>query len=169
MDDTPPISRVRRRERAVEDEAWIRDYLCRAQYGSVATELAGQPSINPVIFVYEPEGRALSFHTGRAGRIYSTLTSNPRVCFNSSRMLGLTAGASAADFDVAYESVTVYGRAELIDDPVEAARLLRLLLEKYFPDLRYGEDYTAPTEEQLARTAVWRVAVEAWSGKRNVP
>ncbi len=167
MDDAPPIGPVRRRDRAVEDDAWVRDFLLRAQYGSVATEAAGQPFINPVVFVYEPESHALFFHTGREGQIFANLAANPRLCFGASHLLGLRPGASAAQFDVAYESVAVFGRAELVEEREEAARVLRLILEKYFPELRYGEDYAAAASDQLARTAVWRVPVRVWRGKRN--
>jgi len=167
MNQGQPINRVRRRERAVEDDAWIRGFLEEIQYGSVASEQEGQPFINPVVFVYEAATHALYFHTGRAGRVYANLMANPRVCFNACRMLGLKAAPAASGFDVAYESVTVFGRAECLAEEAEATRVLRLLVERYFPELRYGEDYAPVTAEQAARTAVWRVRVEAWSGKRN--
>ena len=162
-----PIHHIRRRERAVEDDAWISSFLQRAQFGSVASVEEGQPFINPVIFVYEPTAHALYFHTGRAGRIYANLTANPRLCFNACEMIGLIAGTAAAGFDVVYESVMVFGQAQVIAEAAEATHVLQLLLAKYFPHLRYGEDYQPIVPEQLTPTAVWRVPVEAWSGKRK--
>jgi len=41
------------------------------------------------------------------------------------------------------------------------------LLKKYAPHLAYGEDYRAITPEELKRTAVYRVDIEAWSGKKK--
>lgn len=163
-----PINRVRRRDRAVEDEAWIRAFLRQAPYGVVASESGGQPFVNPVVFAYDEESNALYFHTGRKGRIFANIAANPRVCFSACRMLGVESDVSAASCDVQYESVIVFGRARVLDDDAQAERGLLLLLEKYLPDLRYGEDYRAITAEQLARTAVYRVEIEAWSGKRNV-
>jgi nitroimidazol reductase NimA-like FMN-containing flavoprotein (pyridoxamine 5'-phosphate oxidase superfamily) len=55
----------------------------------------------------------------------------------------------------------------VVEDPGEAARGLRLLLERCAPHLRYGEDYRAVTEDELKRTAVYRVDIEAWSGKQK--
>ncbi len=82
-------------------------------------------------------------------------------------MLGVESGATAATCTVGYESVTVFGAAECLTEEEEATEALKLLLARYSPDRRYGVDYTPITPEQLARTAVWRVRVEAWSGKRN--
>jgi hypothetical protein len=163
-----PINRVRRRDRAVEDDAWIRAFLREAPYGVVATESGGQPFMNPVVFAYDEESNSLYFHTGRKGRIFANIAANPRVCFNACRMLGVKFNVSASSCDVQYESVIVFGRARVLDDDAQAERGLRLLLSKHLPDLRYGEDYHVVTAEQLARTAVYRIEIEAWSGKRNV-
>jgi hypothetical protein len=163
-----PISRVRRRDRAVEDDEWIRAFLRAAQFGVVASESHGQPFMNPVVFAYEDASSALYFHTGRQGRIFANIRANPRVCFSACRMLGLISGDSAASFDVSYESVIVFGRARVLDNPAQAERALRFLLAKYAPGLCYGQDYRPVTAEQLARSAVYQIDIEAWSGKRNV-
>jgi nitroimidazol reductase NimA-like FMN-containing flavoprotein (pyridoxamine 5'-phosphate oxidase superfamily) len=162
-----PINRVRRRDRAVEDDAWIRAFLQQARYGVVATECDGQPFMNPVVFAYDQETHAIYFHTGRAGRIFANISRNPRVCFNASRMGAVIPAATSAGCDVEYESVVVFGKAEVLSDAAEATHALRLLLEKYDPERKYGVDYQPITPEQLARTAAYRVRVEAWSGKRN--
>jgi len=162
-----PINRVRRRDRAVEDEDWIRSFLQQARYGVVATECQGQPFTNPVVFVYDQATHAVYFHTGRAGRIFANISKNPRVCFNASKMGAVIPSATAAGCDVEYESVVVFGKAEVLAEEAEAVYGLRLLLEKYDPSRQYGVDYQPVTPEQLARVAVYRVRVEAWSGKRN--
>ena len=41
---------------------------------------------------------------------------------------------------------------------------LTLLLDKYFPHLHSGQDYRAITGDELARTTVYRIAIDAWSG-----
>lgn len=162
-----PINRVRRRDRAAGDD-WIRSFFQQAPYVVVATECDGQPFINPVVFVYDVETHAIYFHTGRAGRIFANISRNPRVCVNASRMGAVVPSSTAAGYSVEYESAIAFGKAEVLADEEEAARALRLLLEKYDPDREYGVDYQPVTPEQLARTAVYRVRVEAWSGKTNV-
>jgi hypothetical protein len=162
-----PINRVRRRNRAVEDDQWIRSFLTGAQYGVVATESDGQPFLNPLLFAYDAEINTLYFHGTRAGRMFANIAANNRVCFNTCTMGRLLANPRAAGFDVEYQSVNVFGRLGVLDDAEEATRALRLLLEKYFPQLAYGKDYQSITPEQLARTAVYALRVEAWSGKKN--
>jgi hypothetical protein len=73
----------------------------------------------------------------------------------------------ALEFSVEYEGVTAFGRAHHVEDPAEAARALQLILDRYAPHLRPGRDYRGVTEEELARTAVWRVDIESWVGKRK--
>ena len=61
----------------------------------------------------------------------------------------------------------MFGSAHAMDDRAESERALRLLLEKYFSELEYGVNYRAVTAEEVAHTAVYRLAIEAWSGKRE--
>ena len=75
--------------------------------------------------------------------------------------------STALDFTVEHAGAVVFGRACIVDDPVEAARALQLLLDKYFPRLRPGAHYRPVTAEELARTAVYRIEIEAWSGKKK--
>jgi nitroimidazol reductase NimA-like FMN-containing flavoprotein (pyridoxamine 5'-phosphate oxidase superfamily) len=172
MTETPrpaeqPLNRVRRRDRAVEDEAWIRSYLRQAPYGVLATEAKGQPFATPLNFAYDEASNSLCFHASPAGRLHANIVGNARVCFCASEMGRVMAAGAASGFDVEYASVVVYGRIRVLEDAVEATHALRLLLDKYAPGLRYGEDYKAITPEALARTAVYRLEIDAWSAKRN--
>ena len=164
-----PLNKVRRRDRAVVDDNWIRAFLREAQYAVVATESEGQPFLNPLLFVYDEQSNSIFFHTGRAGRIFANISSNPRVCLNVCHMGELIADVEAWRFTVGYDSVNVFGSTVVIEDPAAATRALSLLLAKYFPHLRYGEDYSPITSEQLAPTAVYELHIEAWSAKRHTP
>ncbi len=163
------LSRVRRRDRAVEDDHWIRSFLEAAPTCVVATESDGWPFATPLIFAYDAESHCVYFHTGRAGRLFSNVGRNPRMCLSAFKMSGLAAATRASGFDVEYESVTAFGSARVLEDAEEAVHGLRLLLDKYFPELQYGRDYDAIAGEELARTAVYRLEIDAWSGKRNPP
>jgi hypothetical protein len=68
---------------------------------------------------------------------------------------------------VEYDGVAIFGRARVLADDADRERGLRLILDKYFPHLEYGVAYRAITPEELARTAVYRIDVESWSGKRK--
>jgi uncharacterized protein len=64
--------------------------------------------------------------------------------------------------------VTVFGRASLVEDVEQAKHALQMLLDKYAPHLKPGEHYRPTTDEELKRTAVYRIDIDAWSGKRKV-
>lgn len=165
IDSLPHI--VRRRDRAVEDETWIRQMLHRAPYGYLATAHGDQPFVNSNLFVYDEAAHAIYLHTARLGRTRANVEENPRVCFSVSEMRRLLPAKTALDFSVEYAGVTVFGQASIIADAAEATHALQMLLDKYFPDLRPGKDYRPITSEEIARTAVFRIQIEQWSGKRK--
>ncbi|NTU85573.1 MAG: pyridoxamine 5'-phosphate oxidase family protein [Chloroflexales bacterium] len=158
---------VRRRDRAVEDDGWIAALLGRAAMATVAMAHEGQPFINSNLFVYDAGRHAIYLHTARYGRTRSNVEADERVCLSVSEMGRLLPADAALEFSVEYAGVTVFGRASVVADADEAAHGLQLLLDKYFPHLRPGEHYRGITPEELARTSVYRIDIDEWSGKRK--
>jgi nitroimidazol reductase NimA-like FMN-containing flavoprotein (pyridoxamine 5'-phosphate oxidase superfamily) len=95
------------------------------------------------------------------------VAANERVCFSISEMGRLLPADVALEFSVEYAGVTIFGRASIITDEAEQTYALQMLLDKYFPHLRPGQDYRAITSEELQKTAVYRIEIEQWSGKRK--
>lgn len=164
---TIPFAQVKRKDRAIEDESWIRELLDRAAVGVLATVNDGQPYINTNLFVYNQAAGVIYMHTARTGRTRTNVEGNPRVCFSVSEMGRLLPADTSLDMSVEYASVVVFGRASVVADDAEAVRALESLLRKYFPHLEYGKDYRSIQSEELARTAVYRIQIEQWSGKRK--
>ncbi|MBX0326141.1 pyridoxamine 5'-phosphate oxidase family protein [Oscillochloris sp. ZM17-4] len=162
-----PRAEVKRKDRAVDDDAWIADLLARAPIGYLATVADGQPFINSNLFVYDPTRGAIYMHTARYGRTRANLDVAERVCLSVSEMGRLLPAEVALEFSVEYSGVAVFGSARVIDDPEEATHGLQILLDKYFPHLRPGEHYRPIIAEELARTSVYRIDIEEWSGKRK--
>jgi uncharacterized protein len=163
-----PPEYVRRTDRAVEDEAWIREFLHHAPIGYLATVHEGQPFINSNLFVYDEAAHAIYLHTARFGRTRSNVEADERACFTVSEMGRLLPADEALEFSVEYSGVAVYGKAAIIEDSAEAKHALQLLLDKYAPHLKPGVHYRPTTDDELKRTAVYRVQIDAWSGKRKV-
>jgi nitroimidazol reductase NimA-like FMN-containing flavoprotein (pyridoxamine 5'-phosphate oxidase superfamily) len=160
-----PPNRVRRRDRAVEDDAWIEEFLRTTPTGSLATVHDGQPFINTNLFVYNSAANAIYMHTARVGRTKANVLADERVCFSASRIGRLLPAATAFGFSVEYAGVVVFGRAHVVHDRAEAARAMQMLLDKYAPHLRPSIDYTPPSAEELARTSVYKIDIDRWSGK----
>jgi uncharacterized protein len=164
---TQPLTAMRRSDRAVEDEGWIKDFLRRTAVGTLATEHDGQPFINSNLFVYHEARHCIYMHTANVGRTRANLEQNPRVCFSVMEMGRLLPADVALEFSVEYSSVMVFGQATIITDEAEALDALQQLLDKYAPHLQPGQDYRPPVVEELKRTAVYRIQIDAWTGKRK--
>jgi len=162
-----PFAQVKRKDRSVEDEAWIREMLRRAAVGVLATVQDGQPYINSNLFVFDEAADVIYMHTARSGRTRTNIEGNARVCFSVNEMGRLLPADTSLDMSVEYASVVVFGRAAVVTDAAEAARALESLLKKYFAHLEYGKDYRSIQPDELARTAVYRIQIEEWSGKRK--
>lgn len=160
-------SRVTRQDRAIYDEEWITALLNRAGMGTLATVKDEQPFLVTLLFVYDPSRHAIYIHKGKRGRAQDNLSENPRVCFTVAEMGRLLPAVTALNFSVEYQSVVVFGSAVPVEDPVEAEQSLQALLDKYFSHLKPGIDYRPITPTELDATAVYRIDIEEWSGKRK--
>ena len=162
-----PRSQLRRRDRG-KDEAWVRDFVGAAPFGFLATvDEEGQPFLNSNLFVYDAQRHCIYLHTHRTGRTRKNLAEPEKVAFGVAGMGRLLPAPEALEFSVEYAGVTAFGTGRIVTDEAEAREALQALLDKYAPHLRPGRDYRATTDEELAQTTVYRVDVEAWSGKQK--
>ena len=162
-----PFAPVKRKDRAVEDADWIRALLARAPTGTLASAAGGQPYLHTNLFVFDPEADAIYMHTARTGRTRSSIEADPHVAFMVYEMGRLLPAATSLDMSVEFASVVVFGRAFVVTDPAQAEKALRMLLDKYFAHLEYGKDYRSIQPEEQARTSVYRIEIDQWSGKRK--
>jgi nitroimidazol reductase NimA-like FMN-containing flavoprotein (pyridoxamine 5'-phosphate oxidase superfamily) len=167
MTNRPVFEPPRRDDRAVFDESWLKAMLRRAPYGVLGTEWQGQPYVKPTLFAYEESTHAIYFHGAVEGRTRTHLEANPRTCFCVSELGRLLPADTAMNFGIEYASVVVFGETRLVPDPQEAEHGLQLLLDKYFPQFKPGEDYRPIVPEELNVTVVYRLDIERWSGKQD--
>lgn len=162
-----PANEVRRADRAVTDETWIRDFLHRAPVGYLATVHEGQPFINSNLYVYDEERHVIYMHTARVGRTRANVEASEKICFTVTEMGRLLPAKEALEFSVEYAGVVVFGTAVIVQDGAEATEALQQLLHKYAPHLQPGQDYRPPIPAELKRTAVYRLTIQSWSGKKK--
>ena len=158
---------VRRKDRAVDDDVWIVAFLQHAPMAQLATVHDGQPFIHSNLFAYDEAAHAVYMHTAPVGRTRSNVESDERACLSVSEMGRLLPSHEALTMSVEYDGVAIFGRARVLSDDAEREHGLRLILGKYFPHLAYGDDYRAITPDELARTTVYRIDIDRWSGKRK--
>lgn len=167
MSTPTDLTRLRRADRGVDDDAWIKDFLRRAPMGALATVADGQPFINSNLFVYDESAHAIYLHTARQGRTRANVEGDSRVCFSVSEMGRFLPADTALEMSVEYAGVLVFGRGSVVTDNDEARCALQLLLDKYCPHLRPGRDYRPITDDELSRTSVFRIQINEWSGKKK--
>ncbi len=163
----PPQDPIRRRNRAVEEEAWIRDLLHRAPTCVMGTVHEGWPFLNPNLFVFDEAAHALYLHTAGAGRTRSNIEEDGKVCVSVTEFGRLLPGPRAADFSTEYASVIIFGRASVVTDPGEIRRAFERQLEKYCSHLKSGADYEPFTDTQMMRAAMYRIDIERWTAKEH--
>jgi nitroimidazol reductase NimA-like FMN-containing flavoprotein (pyridoxamine 5'-phosphate oxidase superfamily) len=158
---------AQRRLEHVQDDAWIRDFLNRAQIGHIATRWDEQPFINPSTFWYDAERHEIIFHSNIVGRVRANSERHEQVCFEASEFGRLLPSNVALEFSIQYESVIAFGRIRILQDAEEKQRALYGLIGKYFPAMTAGREYRPITAKELKRTSVYAITVDSWSGKRN--
>jgi hypothetical protein len=163
----PSDSSPRRTEYAVDDDEWIREFLADHPAGVLGTVAGGRPFLTPLVFAYDEQRHALYVHLSTEGRTAANVSNAPEVAFNVFEMGRVLPGDDAGSFDNEYASVTVFGRAELLEDPDEKRRGLELLMAKYAPHLEPGADYTPAAATKIEDTGVIQIQITAWSGKRK--
>jgi len=160
-------SAIRRRDRG-EGEAWVKAYMTEATWGFMATVGEdGQPFLNSNLFVYDADRHCIYLHTHRTGRTRDNMDVADRVVFSVAAMGRLLPAPEALEFSVEYSGVMAFGRGYVIEDITEAKAALQMLLDKYAPHLKPERDYRPTTDDEIRRTAVYRIDIETWSGKEK--
>jgi uncharacterized protein len=149
------------------DDAWIKQFLKSAVIGHLAHNQDDQPFVTPTNFWFDEDGHRIIFHSNIAGRMRENLLNNPKVCLETSEYGRFLPANTALEFGVQYRSVMVYGKVRILEDKQEIMDVLYSLLKKYFPDMSPGKQFRPITDQELSRTTVYSLVIDAWSGKEN--
>lgn len=161
---------ISRRPGNRRDDAWIVTLLAHLQVCRIATRWDDLPFINPTTFVYRPEHHDLVFHSNLAGRMRANAeragAKREQVCFEASEFGRLLPSNHPLELSMQYRSVIAFGPVTLLDG-ADARQALEDLSAKMFPRLRPGVEMQPISDDDLARTSVYSLTVERWSGKEN--
>lgn len=149
------------------DDAWICAFLHRAEIGHLAHSREGQPFVTPTNFWFDEARHRIIFHSNISGRLRDNLEQNPRVCLEACEVGRFLPANTALEFSTQYRSVMVFGRAEILQEAEERCRVLYALIRKYFPKMTPGKEFRPITDQELARTTVYALTIDSWSGKEN--
>jgi uncharacterized protein len=168
--NTPPhpYNAIRRRDRMVTDEGWMKQFLLQAPAGSLATVHDGQPFLNNNLFIYDEAQHIIYVHTGPVGRTRTNIERESRVCFSVYEIGRFLPSRVSAGFGVEYASVVIFGTATIVEDIQEKRRFFELFFAKYFPRVQAGTDYEPAPERDIARPTLYKIVIQQWSGKKHL-
>ncbi len=150
---------MRRKEKEITDRAAIDEILHRATICRLGLADDGQPYVVPLCFGYD--GEALFFHSATAGRKIDMIGRNSRVCFEVDVDQKIVEAAKACGWTMKFKSVIGFGRARLIDDPVEKEEGIHTLMR------HYSHKAFTLAKGVLAKTLVIKVEIDSMSGKES--
>jgi len=159
-----PTDRTRLRrlhQRGRYDRAAIDAVLDGTLMCTVAYVLDGKPYVTPT--AHWREGDHVYWHGSSASRMLKHLKTGPEICFNASTLDGLVLARSGFHSSINYRSVTLYGRAELIEDREAKLKSLEAFTDKItpgrWPQLKF------PTDQELKATTLVRLAIAEGAAK----
>lgn len=151
---------MRRQDKELHDPVVVRAILSEALCCRVAMVDGDRPYVIPVSFVLDGDG--LYVHSADHGRKLRVLRANPHVCFEVDADVAVAPAKAPCDVGMRFRSVIGFGKVSFVEDAAEKARVLRLFIEKYVP--RSSREMP---DRELAKTVVWRVAIERLTGKKS--
>ncbi len=161
-----PTAQQRKPEYSRDDD-WIKAFLRVGEVAHIATVWDGQPFVTPTNYYFDEPGHRLIFHSNVTGRLRANIEHHAELCAEVSQTGRYLPSNVALEFSLQYRSVMVFGKARVLGDREEQRRMLHLLIAKYFAPMERGKDYREVTDQELKRTAVYALGIEAWSGKEN--
>jgi hypothetical protein len=152
-----PSNPIRRRDRALS-EAEALTLLQEAEWGVLATvDEAGWPYAVPVN--HGVVGRELIIHCATVGHKLANLAFNPKVSYCAVTL----AEPLPLELATRYESVIVFGQAQVLTDAAEKRAALRALGLRFAPE--HPDLVEREIDKDLAHTTVVRVTLERVTGK----
>lgn len=160
---------IRYQGKAIDDPAWIPEFLAGQETGVLGLVDGETPHLVTQLFVYDPEVGAIYLHGAQGGRAHDLVEGGdrPKATFTTSEKGRYVPADEPVNFTVEYSSVVAYGTVDFLTERAEKRRILERFMGKFAPQLTPGEDYEEMTEESIDRTAVYRLQVDSWSGKKG--
>ena len=133
-----------------------KEFIC--QIGFVHQE---HPVVIPTI--YGRKNDNLYFHGANVSRMLQSLEGGINISLNVTRTNALVLARSAFHHSLNYESVTLFGRAELVEDEAEKIEALHVISDQILKDR--WEEVRQPNQKELNVTKVLKFSISEGSAK----
>ena len=143
----------------IVDPEKIESIIFKAKVCRLGMADGDQPYVVPLSFGYHEN--TLYFHTGKKGRKMAILKKNNRVCFEMEVDLEIVPADNPCKWNMCYKSVVGFGRAVILDEPVEKRKALDVIVK------HYGGAVAAYDEKRVNGLAIIKVAIDSMKGKES--
>jgi len=155
-------NRLRRlHERGRYDRESVHAILDAAMICHISYVIDGQPYCTPTAFWRE--GDHLYWHGSSASRMLRAQKPGLPVCLTVTHLDSLVLARCGFNHSVDYRSAMCFGKAHIIDDPVEKAAALDRMIDRFYPDR--AASLRTSTEQELKATTVIGMEIEEAAGK----
>ena len=156
------INRVKRRpDRGFYDYATVHGLLDAAALCHVSYVVDGQPFCTPTLFWREDS--RLYWHGSNSSRMLKNLAEGEPACLTVTHFDSLVLARCGFNHSADYRTVMAFGKARLLDDPVEKERALVMMVDRFFPGRTAQLRPTAAQE--INATSVIYMDIERASAK----
>lgn len=119
----------------------------------------GYPYTVPVSYTYRDN--KIYIHSAKEGHKIDSILRNNKVSFSVIGSLEVVPNT----FTTHYTSVTLFGRARILEEDSEKRYAMESIVEKYSAE--YMQEGLRIIEEGLNRVCLFEIAIEQMTGKRN--
>ncbi len=151
----------RRPDRGFYDKETVYAILDKEFICQIAFVFEDYPVVIPTI--YGRKDDSLYFHGANVSRMLQTMEQGVPVSINVTRTNALVLARSAFHHSLNYESVTVFGKATLVQDDVDKLEALKIISDQILED-RWSE-VRLPSEKELNVTKVLKMTISEGSAK----
>lgn len=150
---------IRRTKRVISDEA-AKQLLLNEKRGVFAVNGDdGYPFAVPVDYYYDMDNGKIYFHGAKEGHKVDALRRDDKVCFT---VYG-NEHYKADDWAPYVQSVVVFGRCHLVDDPDFTREKVKTLALKYYPT---EEEVYEELNKYISTVQLYEITIEHICGKQ---
>jgi uncharacterized protein len=154
-----PHGAMRRKDREITDRLEIETIVKTGRVMHIALADRTMPYVVPVFYAFD--GKAIYFHSAKAGSKVEIIKRNNNICFEISLDQGIIESDSACDFEARHRTVIGIGKAVFVNDDTEKIKALNLIVGQFTP-----EKFEYPAAN-LNATLVVRIDIDSMKGKKH--
>lgn len=122
----------------------------------------GYPYTVPVSYVYDQENEKLYFHGAYEGHKIDSIKRDDKVTFSVIDKDDVI----QETFTTHFSSVSIFGRARILEDDAEKRHAMEIIVQRYSPDfVKEGQDVM---EKSWSRLCVVEIKIEHMTGKKAI-